>query len=74
MRDAQKPGTIANRLGHADVEEGDSDTLAIALASYFERHKDRPANDPDDDETGWSEWVMKKTYTALERVADQITI
>lgn len=72
-REANTPGTMANKLGQAMIEERDpcSDTLATALASYFEGHCNRPAHDPEDDETGYGRWVMAKTLSALEHIAEQ---
>lgn len=58
-----------NLLGGVYLEEsGNSDNLAIALASYFEGHCDRPSPDPIDDEIGLGEWVIKKTNEALDRI------
>ena len=73
MRDANTPGTTANRLGRASIDGiGESDNLSIALASYFEGHVGRPDDDPIDDETGYGEWVMEKTLSALEEIGNHI--
>lgn len=64
--------TMRNRLGSVLVENdnshGISDTLAIALCSYFEDHMDRPEDDPTDDEYGWGKWVVKKCDEALDLI------
>lgn len=49
-----------------------SDNLAIALATYFENHMDRPDDDHIHDDLGWSEWVMTKTNEAIENIAEHI--
>ena len=63
---------VRNRVGCINVEdcEGAGDNLAIALATYFSDHRERPADDNDDPETGWGEWVIAKTHRALERIAE----
>ena len=64
-------------IGSTDVEEyeermsGSFDNVAIALASYFEDHMNRPEEDPPDD-TGWGEWVVKKTNKAISLIAGEI--
>jgi hypothetical protein len=62
-----------NRIGFIFVEDDGArgDNLAIALASYFSGHMDRPEDDPDDTETGWGEWVIAKTNRALDRIAEE---
>ena len=61
-----------NRLGGVYLEgNSDSDNLAVALASYFSHHMDRPDPDPDT-EDGWGEWVLAKTNEALRRIAEEI--
>lgn len=60
----------ANRIGSISVEsEPSADCLAVALASYFERHIDRPENDPLDETGTWGQWVIEKTNAALELIA-----
>lgn len=61
-----------NIIGGFSIEEGDGDNLAIALACYFEKHMNRPENDPEDTELGWSDWVMEKTETALGMIEKQM--
>ena len=60
-----------NRVGCINVEdcEGAGDNLAIVLATYFSDHRERPADDKNDPETGWGEWVIEKTNRALYRIA-----
>lgn len=70
MDDKQREA-LRNEIGslHVEGEEfGACDNLAITLASYFERHMERPAHDPVDDELGWGEWVLKKTNAALDEM------
>lgn len=63
-----------NTLGCIAVEdEYLSDNLGIVLASYFDDHPDRPGNDPVD-ENGWGEWVMQKTWAALDLILEQVTL
>lgn len=64
---------LIHRLSVASVEEGYSDNLSIVLASYFERHEDRPKDDPIDTELGWGVWVIEKTEEAIEYITEQIT-
>lgn len=56
----------------AMLEDRASDNLSIALATYFEKHMDRPTDDEDDPELGWSPWVMQKTEKALDLLTDDI--
>lgn len=67
--------TLRNRLGSLPVENGDrhSDTLAIALCSYFEDHMERPEDDPIDDELGWGKWVIQKCDEALDLIVAEAT-
>jgi hypothetical protein len=46
----------------------DADNLGIALATYYSKHPDRPADDKDDTELGWGAWVMAQTNDALDRI------
>lgn len=60
-----------NYLGNIYVEDDPtSDNLAIALASYFEKHIDRPDEDPAWEDTEWGQWVIEKTNRALDRIAE----
>ena len=66
-----------NLVGCLNVEErtsvlGAADDLGIVLACYFEGHVDRPADDPDDDETGFGVWASEKAYAALEMIAAEV--
>ncbi len=45
------------------------DSVAIALATYFESLPDCP-KDYVDDETGWSRWAMDKTDDVLKRIVE----
>lgn len=64
--------TSLNRIGGVDLEDcPGSDNLAIALATYFSGHIDRPDPDPDT-EDGWGEWVLAKTNEALRRIAEEV--
>jgi hypothetical protein len=61
-------------LGGSSVEDVDlSDTLAIALATYFSDHRDRPNPDPED-ESGWGEWVVGKTNAALTLITKELIL
>ena len=56
-----------NEIANLPVEAGAwKDNLAIALCSYFSDHEERPNDDMDDTETGWSPWTVRKTEQALD--------
>lgn len=59
---------LRNRIGSMDVAGGDN--LAIVLASYFDRHMDRPDDDETDTELGWGVWVLKQANKVLDELAD----
>ena len=69
---------IRNRLGSVPAirfEPGVSDSLgdnvAIAFATYFSDHPERPSDDPPDEDSGsWGQWVVEKTNDALDRMAE----
>jgi hypothetical protein len=71
----RKAEVTANMVGGIQVEDGDkytgADNLAIVLASYFERHMDRPEPDPEG-ENGWGEWAEAKARKAMQIIADEI--
>ena len=54
-------------------EDGGGDTLGCAIATYYDNHPSKPENDPIDDETGWSEWVMKQCRMFDKRMAEAIS-
>lgn len=65
--------TLMNLIGCLPVIEGGyctEDNLAIALATYFEEHPDKPENAKVDDETGWSDWAIEKTDDVLRRIVE----
>ena len=63
---------LSNFLASLSLVDGSQrpDELAIALASYFEKHEDRPENDPDT-EHGWGEWSTARTEETLEQIAEK---
>jgi hypothetical protein len=74
----RRRGDIMNKIklrhlfGNLDCRNGseNDDNLGIALATYFSKRLDRPEDDPEDDETGWSEWVLQNTYALLDRIGE----
>lgn len=72
---------IRNRIGCLFVkplEPGVHDTtgednLAIALATYFESHTDRPADDPQHPEhEAWGKWAIERTDALLDRIVEEL--
>ena len=67
---------LKNLLGGLDIEEEDGDVshdnLTITLCSYFDRHLNKPDNNPIDDECGWEEWVVAKSDKALAIIIDAV--
>ena len=64
-------------IGGTNIEDdlgprGSCDNLAIALATYFEDHTDRPEDDEHDDELGWGVWVIKKSNEAIALIAKEV--
>lgn len=62
---------LRNRLGCLPATTTDlaGDNVAIALASYFEDHPNRPENDPPHpDSEAWGTWVIEQTNDALDRL------
>lgn len=63
---------LRSRLADVSVEgEPCSDNLAIVICTYFERHLERPEDDPESD-YGWGEWTLRKTDEALDRIVAAI--
>ena len=62
---------LRSELGWFPMDaDGKGDNLGIAIASYFERHEDRPDDDPDDpDCTGWGVWVLDRAREFEMRLA-----
>jgi len=64
-------------IGGTNVEDdlgprSSCDNLAVALASYFEDHMDRPEDDEHDEELGWGVWVIEKTNAAIALIAKEV--
>jgi hypothetical protein len=55
------------------VSDSTGDNLAIALATYFSDHPDRPKDDPPSEVSdSWGAWVIKKTDEALDRIVGEV--
>lgn len=64
--------TLRQRLGGVAIDDDpNADTLGIALVSYFEGHRARPADDPET-EHGWGEWATAKMEQALDRISAEM--
>jgi len=59
-----------SRLGWSDVEANSSDTLAVALCTYFDNHLDKPDDDQSDDDNGWHPWVSEMADKALKLITE----
>lgn len=72
--------TLRNLIGNLPairfepgMSEGTGDNLAVALASYFKEHPDRPIDDPPSEVSEfWSKWVVEKTDDALDRMVETL--
>lgn len=65
---------LRQRLGGVAIDDDpNGDTLGIALVSYFEGHRDRPADDPET-EHGWGEWATAKMEQALDRISAEVSL
>jgi hypothetical protein len=63
---------LRDRIGGIEIEDdGLSDTIAIALATYFEHHANCPDTD-DRDENGWHPWASEKAARALDLIVEAI--
>lgn len=68
---------MRNEIGNLPVIEGGlalDDNLAIALATYFSSHPDRPESDKDDDELGWGLWVIGRVDDMLDRIIKKVRL
>lgn len=55
------------------VSDSTGDNLAIALATYFEDHDDRPKDDPPSEESeSWGKWTIERTNDALDRIVAEV--
>lgn len=60
-------------IGGCLIEESTmSDLLVTVLCTYFEKHIDRPVDDPQDDEEGWGKWAIAKTDNAIKFIAEDV--
>lgn len=66
---------LRNIIGNCQVELSSlSDCLVVVLASYFNRHIDKPEEGEDAEvgDSGWTIWVERKTDEALDLIAQEI--
>ena len=62
---------LRNKIGSINAIDGEyDDNLSIALATYFERHPDKPEDAKIDDEIGWSFLAVEKVEDLEKRIAD----
>lgn len=55
------------------VSDSTGDNIAIALASYFEGHDDRPKDDPPSEVSeSWGKWTIERTDDALDRIVSMV--
>lgn len=73
---------LRNRIGNLFVKPLEAgaadctgeDNLAIALATYFESHPDRPADDPPHPEhEAWGRWALERTDALLDRIVEELS-
>jgi hypothetical protein len=56
------------------VTDSTGDNIAIALASYFEEHDDRPKDDPPSWQSdSWGTWTLEKVDDAIDRIIEAIS-
>ncbi len=66
---------IRNEIGSIPVMADGyvfEDSVAIALALYFENLPECPDDDVND-ELGWSQWAVDKTNDVLDRIAEKLS-
>lgn len=68
---------IIDRLLATPVEkqngyQGSYDNLAIMICTYWDENPEKPENDPEDEERGWGEWVMKKYDETIEMLKSEL--
>lgn len=66
--------TLRNVIGNLPAlrEDPCGDNIAIALASYFDKHIAKPKNDEIDTDLSWGKWVIEKTNEALDLIVLEI--
>jgi len=63
------------KIGNLPTIKSDvfEDNIATALCCYFERHCDRPIDDPDDEDCpGWGVWVVEKMNELIDSIVDAV--